>query len=91
MSDEIQKNEVIEEFKKFLLEENCFTAFVWNLKHTIAGSWELEEHFQNRLLEDFKWLINDGFCGDKTKEGYKYWNKKSYKWQERFDEIIKGF
>ena len=63
--------EPLEEFKQFLIDNNCLESYLYNLKHFKFSSVSTTP-FYRLILYAFKW--------DATKEGWDFWNTIDYKW-----------
>jgi hypothetical protein len=86
-SVETTKREKTEkEFQEFLLKENCFSRFVWNLKNVKCSSWDdLDEYLKGTdKPSDF---LEEGFLYEETLEGEDFWININNKWQEKLKEI----
>ena len=66
--------EPLEEFKQFLIDNNCLESYLYNLKHFKFSSVSTTP-FYKLILYAFKW--------NATKEGWGFWNKLDNKWKAR--------
>lgn len=63
--------EPLEEFKQFLIDNNCLESYLYNLKHFKFSSVS-PYPFNKLIIYTFKW--------EATKEGWDFWNKLDNKW-----------
>ena len=66
--------EPLEEFKQFLIDNNCLESYLYNLKHF---------KFSSVSSYPFKELIIYAFKWNATKERRDFWNKLDTKWIKR--------
>lgn len=66
--------EPLEEFKQFLIDNNCLESYLYNLKHFKFSSVSTTP-FYKLILYAFKWYA--------TKEGWDFWNNLDNKWKTR--------
>lgn len=66
--------EPLEEFKQFLIDNNCLESYLYNLKH-FKFSNVSTTLFYKFILYAFKW--------NATKEGWNFWNALGCKWKTR--------
>lgn len=79
---------ILEEFEKFLIEEDCFSQFCTNTQEELHISFNelssyIEEHYRPyRFWELVPLLVSIPFTWSHTNQGYDYWEKISSKWME---------
>ena len=66
--------EPLEEFKQFLIDNNCLESYLYNLKHFKFSSVS-PYPFNKLIIYTFKW--------EATKEGWDFWNALDDKWITR--------
>ena len=63
--------EPLEEFKQFLIDNNCLESYLYNLKYFKFSSVS-PYPFNKLIIYTFKW--------EATKEGWDFWNNLDNKW-----------
>ena len=66
--------EPLEEFKQFLIDNNCLESYLYNLKHFKFSS-ASPNSIDKFIIVAFKW--------NATKEGWDFWNNLDNKWKAR--------
>ena len=66
--------EPLEEFKQFLIDNNCLELYLYNLKHF---------KFSSVSSYPFKELIIYAFKWNATKEGWDFWDNLDNRWKAR--------
>lgn len=86
-------NSIGRHFYKFLRKECCFKAFLLNAVYNNDVAFRLD--YRNELEADgiIKFLdnhasIGSAFLWSETKEGHKYWEAKSHKWDSIWHSLI---
>lgn len=66
--------EPLEEFKQFLIDNNCLESYLYNLKHFKFSS-ASSNFFDKLIILAFKW--------NATKEGWDFWDNLDNKWKAK--------
>lgn len=85
---------VLEEFEKFLVEEDCFSQFITNLQEQTHISFNEYPNYIERIFSTAKsvylvlGLVALAFYWSRTKEDYAYWRNIDTKWRKKSENFL---